>query len=164
LTLTGSGFKSEMGIKINQTPHELSSPARAREQSSRFVGPMPARDPRFSLNSFVVSILSKIRFYHTPARRLPVPTVIRGAPGAWWTGSRASSLPVSKMRCWRFSHQLQAQLELPWNLRELRVARDRRDRAGAERASVALRIRRAPSNTCHASIDCCRQVKPASWI
>lgn len=133
-------FKSKVGVKLNETPREVSFCAVAIQQPDLFVVSDASKDPRFSSNPFVVSD-PKIRFY-------------AGAPFSSADGHPLGTLcvvdvvpreltPNQETALLALSRQVQAQFELRKNLIELRAALDERDRAEAERDRTVVELQHA---------------------
>ena len=131
-------FKSKVGVSVNETPREVSFCTTAIRQSDLFVVPDASKDPRFSLNPFVVSD-PRIRFYagspftSPDGHALGTLCVVDMVPRQL-TASQENALRA-------LSRQVQAQLELRRNLIELRIALDERDRAEGERDRTIEELR-----------------------
>jgi anti-sigma regulatory factor (Ser/Thr protein kinase) len=133
-------FKSKVGVSVSETPREISFCATAIQQPDLFVVPDASKDPRFSVNPFVVSD-PKIRFYagapytSSDGHRLGTLCVVDVVPRQLTSDQENALLALSR--------QVQAQFELRKNLIDLRLALDERDRAEAERDRTLDELRRA---------------------
>lgn len=78
-------FKSEVGVRIRETPREISFCAHAILQKGLFVVPDATLDERFSSNPLVTGELHA-RFY--AGRSCVRPADFPSAPSVFWTGSR----------------------------------------------------------------------------
>src|SRR5215472_14829716 len=131
-------FKSRVGIRVSETPREVSFCAVAIQQTDLFIVPDATKDPRFSSNPLVVSD-PKIRFYagapFTTSDGHPLGTlcVVDTVPRQLTLSQENALLALSR--------QVQAQFELRKNLIELHTALDERDRAEAERDRTIVELR-----------------------
>jgi GAF domain-containing protein len=122
-------FKSKVGVTATETPRDISFCSWAIHESDVFVVPDATQDDRFAQNPFVV-LDPKIRFY------AGAPLTTDGcAIGTLCVTDRVPrQLTDGQLEALRIlSRQVQAQIELRHNLKNLKKVLAARDQAEAER-------------------------------